>query len=182
MREVGPRQLLARLLVVLEPVMGPSAGNPFAPWPNGRGMPGRNGFSLAVFLAQKKAIRSPIPGAVDRREGMVPAEIDAVQLRPMGRNGKRIDTELFLLDRKHAPGAENGNAFGPRLALVRQVGGDDPVTLLRRVVLRLVDGHEGDVASHPSTARKKTEPLRNSGPVRGNRRRLSLYFGQCLHP
>src|SRR5260221_10214765 len=83
MHEVGPRQLLARLLVVLEPVMGPGAGNPFAPWSNGRGMHGRNGFSLAVFLAQIKAIRFPIPGAVDRREGMVPAEIDAVQLRPM---------------------------------------------------------------------------------------------------
>ncbi len=108
----------------------------------------RRRLLLAVGVRHIDAIGVAVPCQLDRRRGMIPAEIESAQHRPMTGNGERRDLDQRLVERKHAARTEQRHALGARFALVRGIARDDRRALLRRVVFRILDGHAGDVARH----------------------------------
>ncbi len=57
---------------------------------------------------------------------MVPAKVEAADLRPVPRDGNGIDGDALLAHRKDAPGAQRRDAVEPRLALVRPIASPLP--------------------------------------------------------
>src|SRR5215510_4414040 len=76
-------------------------------------------LAQAVSPADIDRVSIAIPYQLDRRKGMIPAEIHPANARPMPGKLAVLDRERLLLHRENAAAAENRNTFGARLKLVR---------------------------------------------------------------
>src|SRR5262245_7159311 len=99
---------------------------------------------------------------------MVIAEVKAIDPEPVLRDPERLNLDLFIQDREHEAGAERGNAFDPRVPLVLRIAINDRLTLLGRVVLRVLKGHPCDMTCHTRPPQLSMKSCTTSDmPLRG---------------
>src|SRR5205085_6265144 len=126
-------QLLTRCPVVLEAVVRPRPGQRRAPRLERAGVNKRRCLAHAVARGDVDNVAVAVPGELGGGGRMVPAKVEAADLRPVPRDGNSIDGDALLTYRKDAPGAQRRHAVEPRRALVRRIARCNRVALLGRI-------------------------------------------------
>ena len=137
-------QLLAAALVVLQAVMWPGGWNPCAPRLHRRRVDDWRGLAHAVGLVHINAVRVTVPCQLHRGGRVVPAKVQAVDARPVGRHGKRRDGYGAVFNREDAATAQCRNTFCACLTLMRRVALYDSALLFVAVVVHVVNRHVRD--------------------------------------
>src|SRR5262245_62211193 len=88
-------------------------------------------LAQAVSPADIDRVGVAIPYQLNRRKRMIPAEIHPADARPMPGKLAMLNRERLLLHGEDAAAAENRDAFGARLNLVRRIAGHDRCELRR---------------------------------------------------
>src|SRR5215831_17930152 len=91
-----------------------------APRPERRSVNDSRRLAQAVSPADIDRISIGIPYQLNRRKRMIPAEIHPADARPMPGKLAMLNRERLLLHRENAAAAENRDALGARLNLVRR--------------------------------------------------------------
>src|SRR5215510_11249443 len=114
-------------------------------------------LAQTVSPADIDRVSVAIPYQLNRRKGMIPAEIHPADARPMPGKLAMLNRERLLLHREDATAAKNRDALGARLKLVRRIAGCDPRLVrlgkVRRVVNRRTN--HGAVGMRCAAARKE---------------------------
>src|SRR5262249_45750516 len=103
----------------LAPAITRSGPRQIAPRLERRRVNASRGLEKAVGPADITRVGIAIPYYLDRRKGVIPAEIHPTYARPMPGKLAVLNRERLFLHRENATAVENRNAFGARFAFVR---------------------------------------------------------------
>src|SRR5215510_14585607 len=129
-------------------------------------------LAQAVSPADIDRVGIAIPYQLNRRKGMIPAEIHPADARPMPGKLAMLNTERLLLHGEDATAAKNRDALGARLNLVRRIAGCDPRLVRLREVRRVVDGRANHGAVRMHRAARKEALDDSAHPEQGRKAQI----------
>ena len=131
-------------------------------------------FAPLVAVVHVHGVGVPVPGKPHHRSGVIETEVHPRHARPPVGDLQRALGDLRLVEREDRTGPQHRDPLGPRSALVRRIGRDDPGALFCRVVQRVLDRHRRHVGADDLLVEEALHHLRYAEQRREGHERDAL--------